>query len=267
MPQQTSDPIEAYSLVEMDGAAILVVDGTSADTAVMAAAAVLGSRLRAYRQPVTIATNPTAGQGVFFDRTTRTVNADSAAHGPLHVDGYMMYGQAYPDVIFLLCSEQAPNGGANFIVDGLRLLTTLASDPAQRELLRFLCQYPLEQSSPTGVQVSGPIVDRTAGGRMAIRCHQHQRFPENKPIDAPHKGLLDGWRAVTSAAAAEAPRFRLRPGELLCLDNYRVFHGREAYTGTDRLLHRIWSWTDTAFGTPDPRTADGRADDITVVPW
>jgi hypothetical protein len=54
-------------------------------------------------------------------------------------------------------------------------------------------------------------------------------------------------------AGRAAPRFLLHPGELLCLDNYRVFHGREPYAGSDRILHKLWAWTDMAFGLPYPR--------------
>ena len=55
-----------------------------------------------------------------------------------------------------------------------------------------------------------------------------------------------------------APRFRLQPGDLIFIDNYRVFHGREPYDGTDRLLHKLWAWTDESFGLP-PEGSPARA--------
>jgi Taurine catabolism dioxygenase TauD, TfdA family len=63
---------------------------------------------------------------------------------------------------------------------------------------------------------------------------------------------LAAWARLTEQAARLAPRFVLHPGELLCLDNYRVFHGREPYTGSDRIWHQLWAWTDMAFGLPYP---------------
>ena len=45
---------------------------------------------------------------------------------------------------------------------------------------------------------------------------------------------------------------RARAWDLLCLDNYRVFHGREPHTGSDAILHKLWAWSDMAFGLPRP---------------
>jgi hypothetical protein len=57
-------------------------------------------------------------------------------------------------------------------------------------------------------------------------------------------------RRDPSGRPCRAPRFLLHPGDLLCVDNYRVFHGREPYTGYDRILHKLWAWSDMAFGLP-----------------
>jgi alpha-ketoglutarate-dependent taurine dioxygenase len=218
------------------------------------------------RAPVAIGTNPVAGKPVFFDRETRTVNSDSHNRGPLHVDGYMVYGPAYPDFVFLLCARQADAGGESFIVDGYRLLAQLAEDPDERDLLRFLWQTPVEQSSPSGVPVRCPIVGRTPGGRVVIRAHNHQRLRDSELHDAGDQRRLERWQSLLASAADAAPRFRLHAGDFLCLDNYRVFHGREAYEGQDRLLHRIWSWTEAAYGVPDPSIATKNAmADLTVL--
>lgn len=63
---------------------------------------------------------------------------------------------------------------------------------------------------------------------------------------------LAAWAWLTEEAARTAPRFVLQPGDLLCLDNYRVFHGGGPYTGSDRILHKLWAWSDMAFGLPRP---------------
>ena len=49
-----------------------------------------------------------------------------------HSDGYA-YGDAYPDAIVLLCSQDCESGGETFLVDGYRVLETL--DPAVAEQL------------------------------------------------------------------------------------------------------------------------------------
>jgi hypothetical protein len=54
------------------------------------------------------------------------------------------------------------------------------------------------------------------------------------------------WQLLGQQAAAVAPRFLLRPGELLSVDNYRVFHGREPYQGSERIP----AFTDMSYGKP-----------------
>ncbi len=35
------------------------------------------------------------------------------------------------------------------------------------------------------------------------------------------------------------------------IDNYRMFHGREPYADLDRLMWRVWIWTDESKGVPE----------------
>ena len=250
VPQRVDDPAEAYRLLQIDGAAILTVDDTSPETAVDATKAVLGPVLRSYRPPMGIVTNPVDGEGTHPDPERRNVLADRSVELELHIDGYMMFGTAYPDFVFLLCVEQAPEGGDSFAVDGVRLADRIAADPGERELARFLWDTPIDQSTPTGVDHHAPIASWTPGGRRTARAHANQRLlPGASARDAE---LLKRWQGLCADAALTSPRFRMRPGDFFCLDNYRTFHGRTPYSGTGRKLHRIWSWSDLAFGVPDP---------------
>jgi len=252
VPERVSDPAEAFRLLQIDGASILSVGETSPQAAVEATEAVLGEHLRSYRPPMGIVTNPVDGEGPHPDAERRNVLADRSVELELHIDGYMMFGTAYPDFIFLLCVEQAPQGGDSYVVDGVRLADRIAADPAERELARFLWERPIDQSTPTGVAHHSPVVSWTPGGRRTARGHGNQRvLPGSPPRD---QELLDRWRALCLDAARQAPRFRMQPGDFFCLDNYRLFHGRTPYAGTGRTLHRIWSWSEFAFGVPAPET-------------
>jgi alpha-ketoglutarate-dependent taurine dioxygenase len=91
------------------------------------------------------------------------------------------------------------------------------------------------------------------GGRRVVLYNNKQHLPD---ASADQERLLAAWQHVVDRAQAAAPRFLLRTGDLLCLDNYRVAHGREPYDGEERLLHRLWTWSDAAFGVPDPDAAD-----------
>ncbi len=264
VPERTADPATALHALERTGAAILSSSGTGRTHAAAATIEVLASRLRAHRQPVDIGTNPVPGQPTYFDPATRTVNSNPATGGNAHCDGYMLYGNAYPDVVSLLCVRPAPAGGESAVLDGYRVLDAVeAADP---EMGAFLRETPVEQSTPTGVPCRAPIAARAPGGRVALRCHEHQRCPDGVKPDPSAQDKIRRWHEAVDRAAEAAPRFLLGPGDLLCMDNYRVFHLRDPYSGNTRLLCRVWAWTDQAIGLPSPRTPgpDRTADIITA---
>ena len=56
-----------------------------------------------------------------------------------------------------------------------------------------------------------------------------------------------------AAPQAAAPRFKLRRGQAVLVDNFRLLHGREPYQDLRRKLWRLWHWTDRAVAVPtDP---------------
>lgn len=277
LPERTPDSWRAFRLWSSDGAVILTRNRTDAAGMLAGARDVFGPRLLARQSPTTVATNTTPGQDTYYDPVTRTVHANAGVTLALHIDGYMAFGDYYPDLVFLLCERQATAGGESFLVDGQRLLAAIASDPTQRALNRFLWDVTLEQSRPEGAGPGGtgksvpsrrPVASRTCGGRLTVRRHEHQRLLEDTPLRPEDRHHLAAWARITEEAARTAPRFLLHPGDLLCLDNYRVFHGREPYTGYERILHKLWAWSNMAFGLPRPADlAPARRADITEPSW
>jgi Taurine catabolism dioxygenase TauD, TfdA family len=245
-PERTSDPGRAFHLWSSDGAVILTTDRTDAAGMLASAHDVFGPRILVHQSSTL----------------------------ELHIDGCMAFGDYYPDLVFLLSERPAAAGGASFIVDGQRLLYAIASDPTQRALSRFLWDIKLEQSRPAGGGPGGagklvpsrrPVASRTCAGRLTVRRHQHQRLIDGATSRADHRQHLAAWAWLTEEAARTAPRFQLHRGDLLCLDNYRVFHGHEPCTGYGQGLHTLWAWSDMAFGLPRPSdlAAARRADVIT----
>ena len=57
--------------------------------------------------------------------------------------------------------------------------------------------------------------------------------------------LISALHAAISLTEPHAERFVIGPGQALLCDNYRMFHGRELFTGS-RDLWRVWFWTDEA---------------------
>lgn len=234
---------------------------------------VFGPRILAHQSPTTVVTNPIPGQATYYDPVTRTVNANADISVKVHIDGYMAFGDHYPDLVFVLCERQATTGGEWFLVDGQRLVGAIASDPALRSLNRFLWEVKLEQGRSDGVGPAGngkpvptrrPVASRTCGGRFTVRRHYHQRLLDDAPRRPEDDRHPAAWASFAEQAARTAPRFLLHPGDLLCVDNYRIFHGREPYTGYDRILHKLWAWSDMAFGLPSVSDlAPGRRAPIT----
>ncbi|MGH4000877.1 MAG: TauD/TfdA family dioxygenase, partial [Pseudonocardiaceae bacterium] len=265
-PERTPDPGRAFHLWSSDGAVIFATSRTDAAGMLAGARDVFGPRILVHQSPETVAinavaANTVAGQDTYYAPVTPTVNSNVGVALELYTDGYVRFGDYYPDLVFLLCERQTTSGGESFIVDGQRLVNAIASDPAQRALNRFLWDIKLEQSRPDGAGLATtgkpipsrwPVVSRTCGGRLTVRRHRHQRLLDDAPSRADDRHHLATWAWLTEEATRTAPRFQLQPGDLLCLDNYRVFHGREPHIGHQQIMHKLWAWSDMAFGLPRP---------------
>ena len=264
IPERTADPWRAFHLWSSDGAVILSANRTDAAGTLAGARDVFGPRLFVCRSPSTMAASATdsrhTGCGPVAQAGTGIDSVDLQVDFDPHVDGYLEYGNYYPDLVFVLSQRQATAGGEWFLVDGQRLLDAIASDPDCRALSRFLWEVELEPHRSTGAgqgavmpPASGrPVASRTCGGRLTVRRHPDQRLPDGLSARSTNRRYLAAWAKISERAARVAPRFVLRPGELLCLDNYRVFHGREPCAGSDRTVHKLWAWTDMSFGLPCP---------------
>jgi hypothetical protein len=268
IPERTADPGRAFHLWSSDGAVILSTNRTDAAGTLAGARDVFGPRLFVCRSPSTMAASATESGLTCCSPVPQTGTGDGCVDLQVdfqpHIDGYVEFGNYYPDLVFVLSQRQATAGGEWFLVDGQRLIDTIASDPTCRALSRFLWDIALEPHRPTGAGPGAamlpakgrPVASRTCGGRLTVRRHPGQRLPDGLSTRSDNNQLLAAWTKITEWAARVAPRFVLRPGELLCLDNYRVFHGREPCAGSGGTGHQLWAWTDMSFGLPCPDDLD-----------
>lgn len=233
VPERSSDPAEVASLVARTGAAILTGWDVSEEGAQRAAMAVLGDRVLAVPPPAAVV----EGGEKDLHRFTRGDRL------PPHTDGFA-YGDHSCDYFLLACVRQGTSGGESYLVDSLRLLPLL--DP---ELAGFLTDHPVDQTEPGMHPTASPLAIVTARGRLAVRAVPFVRpLPEAKNPERVIR-LVDQWRQVCEEAAAAAPRFTLNAGEVVCIDNYRLMHGRDPFEG-DRFLWRVWVWTADGNGLP-----------------
>jgi alpha-ketoglutarate-dependent taurine dioxygenase len=251
--QRTSQPAEAFAALRRDGVVILTGCGAEREEARGIALSVLGSLAPVVPDPA-----PIKEGGGNADRSYDNMpGAERDLLVPFqtgHTDGFA-YGDRYPDYIFLLCTRPAASGGESFVVDTYPLLDALANSTAEddRAFHAFLTSTPVEQTEP-GFQASlAPVIGRTPSGRRMSRWTPVQRADAAQPPDvqARQTAWLERWRDICHQASLAAPRFTLQPGETICLDNYRMLHGRTGFDDTERTLWRIWAWTNEAPAVPD----------------
>ncbi len=251
IPRRVADPAEAFAVMRSTGAVILTGSGSSRDDARDVARHVLASLSPVIPDPA-----PIKEGGGNADRSYESMPGLDAFTVPFqtgHTDGFA-YGDSYPDYIFLLCVRAASSGGESFIVDTYNLLDVLrdSSRPDDRAFYTFLTTMPVEQTEPDFRQSIAPVVIANGHGRRMSRWTPVQRPDATLHEDERerHAVLLERWKTITHEASLNAPRFTLQPGETICLDNYRMLHGRTGFDDTERALWRIWAWTTEARSIP-----------------
>jgi alpha-ketoglutarate-dependent taurine dioxygenase len=252
VPRRVADPAEAFALLRAEGAVILTDSGASREDARGIAQRVVGSLAPVIPDPAPIK----EGGGNRDQRydSMPGVDAFTVPFQTGHTDGFA-YGDAYPDFIFLLCVRAAESGGESFVVDTYALLDALrdSADEADRAFHTFLTTMPVEQTEPTFRRSIAPVVHDNGHGRRMSRWTPVQRPDATRSPDeiALHTAWLERWTQLCYEASQRAPRFTLQPGETICLDNYRMLHGRTGFNDTERTLWRIWAWTSEALRVPE----------------
>ncbi|WP_116999627.1 TauD/TfdA family dioxygenase [Desertimonas flava] len=252
IPSRATTPAQARGLVALDGAAVVSGITTVEDAVAFGSAMLAGRVLRIAPQfeatkaagdesAAVVAEQPVDARG----RKRHLGSYDKTQ--PAHNDGYG-FGDFAPDHMFLWCDKPCSIGGASFLVDALKLATILSAEDTQ--LADFLWDEPIDHSEPNFPQGEpAPIARFSSGGRAQVRSHPYQ-LPRLGPDETDHYPFVERWGLAVAEARSTGPRFRLEAGQLLCIDNYRMLHGREAYVDTDRKVVSIWAWTTGAVKIP-----------------
>src|ERR1700730_976948 len=144
-----------------------------------------------------------------------------------HTDGSSLADP--PRFVMLDCLQPAAEGGETCVVDGARVLATLAARaPAA---LRAL-SAPQSASFGADYGYLGSICEALEPGRLRIRL----RLDELARFSPEVTRLLPLLR---TAIEANTEMFRLRSGEGFLLTNSRWLHGRRRYAGGQRMMLRI----------------------------
>ncbi|MEV8393490.1 MULTISPECIES: TauD/TfdA family dioxygenase [unclassified Streptomyces] len=221
------DTQRARTLLVRDGAIVLTGYSTTADAPVSAAAQILGSRLRE-----------------LFPQRLRTSRDGEAVH--LHADSFDLVidiggiprRRRDPDEDYVLvqCLHPAPTGGDSFAADAYRFIDNCeTTDP---ELWTFLTGTDIDlygawadlRGLPATPRVARHV-EYTRTGRRIVR-RTDGALPLHRDPESDHvRTMLDHFHDTVHAMEPALPRFSLDKGDILVLDNYRCWHGRDAHSG------------------------------------
>lgn len=180
-------------------------------------------------------------------------NAYDLTMTPRHLEPHSdnPYRDPVPGYILLHCLENDADGGDSTLVDGFCAAERLrAADPEALATLtstEVLFRYA---DASAFLEASRPLISCDASGRVTqVRYNNRTEMVGRLPTDA-----LARYYAARAAfwdlIRPESPltlRFRLQPGELLVMDNYRMLHGRTGYTlaSGSRYMRQCYMDRDT----------------------
>ncbi|MFT4714181.1 MAG: gamma-butyrobetaine dioxygenase [Candidatus Azotimanducaceae bacterium] len=248
-PQRAQNLAEAYEYLKRDGAVCISGVGSSANDAMKLGHQMFGDK---------VLNIPDAAKVLVGGEQDRRDAQHEDHRNPLvpHTDGFA-YGDLYPDYILLSCVKDSAIGGESFLVDGYGVLDELGSrDPLFVEKIGSTNVNQTEEGMQNAIS---PILQKNAAGRKMLRRTFNQRPANNSDDPGSDQAMINTWIKAVEDAGVVAPRFRLRPGEAVIVDNYRALHAREGYIDPDRMMWRVWIWTDESKGVPDmPLHSDSR---------
>lgn len=272
-PLSTADPREAFDYLQTHGA--VVFEATPPHEAARFDAKEM-RRLAASVAPTVF------GQELALAKAPVTKEEDGALlRSQPHQDGGQAYGNAVNDYLVLLGDTPAENGtaGESYLLDAEAIVAALPE--RLQQALRDVhmeqgvethgfpfgrrippCHGDCDSESAAAARAGRPTLWRSALWRPAgengqrrsfFRCptgggtrvHQHLDYPvAGLPAKERHLGeeATLAFRNALLHADNAAPRFTLLRGHALIIDNYRMLHGRERFSGP-RKIWRVWFWS------------------------
>lgn len=150
------------------------------------------------------------------------------------------YRDPVPGIQFLHCLKNDVEGGLSTLVDGMAVAEAIGDENPKGLHALETTPVRFRYQGPTGIYESvGPLIARDHQGVI-----HHIRFSSRVDyVPALHPDRLEIFYAARRRmhALANDPafqiRFPFRPGTLLMMNNYRLFHGRTAYDGGSGHRH------------------------------
>ncbi|KAK9476009.1 hypothetical protein V1514DRAFT_338211 [Lipomyces japonicus] len=186
--------------------------------------------------------------GGFWDFTSDLAKNDTAytdlALG-LHTDG--TYFTDPPGLQLLHCLHHEGSGGESILADGFKAARILREESPNAYKVLSRIRIPSHSAGNENVCItpalsSRPILnhDEVTGELTQVRWNNDDRSTMDKWSGDPDVDVLEfydairKWHAIITRPEIEY-RFKLKPGMPMIFDNWRVMHGRAAFTGERRL--------------------------------
>ncbi|MBB3143257.1 2-trimethylaminoethylphosphonate dioxygenase [Halomonas organivorans] len=157
------------------------------------------------------------------------------------------YRDPIPGYIWLHCLTNAADGGDNTLVDGYRAAEVLRErDPAAFDCLTRVSPGFRYRDETTWLESEGPLIELDSQGRVS-RVRYNNR---TERVDALPPEELARYYAARRAFYALITsdeltvHLKLEPGQMLIMDNYRLFHGRRAYELAGGVRHLRQGYVD-----------------------
>ena len=148
------------------------------------------------------------------------------------------YSHDAPGLQLLLCLAYEAEGGESVLVDGLRIAERLRdTHPAAFETLTRIPVPGQYLGDGAHLVAERPAIRLGANGQVEqISFNNYDRAPFRLP-DADMAAFYEAIRAFDLLANDPDMQWRkiLAPGELIIFDNWRVLHGRSAFSGYRKM--------------------------------
>lgn len=153
-----------------------------------------------------------------------------------HTDG--TYSHDAPGVQLLHCMHFEGTGGESTIVDGFAIAQRMRRDAPEHFATLATVAVPGQYiGDGSHLMAARPVFRHDHAGELVqVSFNNYDRAPFLLP-EAEMIAFYDALRTFDSIANDASMQWRhvLVPGEALLFDNWRVLHGRFAYTGVRRL--------------------------------
>jgi trimethyllysine dioxygenase len=149
-----------------------------------------------------------------------------------------------PGIQVFHCTNHDGDGGETLLVDGFNCANQLS--PEHYDILKTF-RSPGQYISPTvHMRADGTIIrEDSLGNLLQIRWNNEDRAPLMRSHEESRKfyAALKAFNTIVSDKKNQL-WFKLNPGTILYVDNWRVMHGRSAFTGSRSIAGSYMGFED-----------------------